>query len=66
MKLTTCRSCGAEIEWIVMERTGKKMPINRKLEVVVVKNGDGTGRCVSGYLSHFATCPHAGEHRKDE
>lgn len=60
----SCRSCGAPIDWITMQDTQKKMPIDRKLQVIVVRNPDGTGRCVSGYFSHFATCPRAAEHRR--
>jgi len=73
MNLTAkCRSCGAAILWC-QTTTGKKMPVDEKpvaggnltldgecdcLVAVVVGPGKGT------HVSHYATCPHAGLHRK--
>lgn len=67
----TCSSCGAPIEWVV-GATGKRMPCD--VEPVVAdtrglvrigKDGApvvlGAGRLLR---SHFASCPHAAEHRK--
>lgn len=75
-----CRTCGAEIIWVVMAKSGKKNP----LDAQAVDNGniqldaDGKGHILSKdviakmrekgtallYLSHFATCPQSREHRK--
>jgi len=64
-----CSSCGAFIVWF-RTATGKSMPVdpnpvdngNLKLDdsgrLVVVKPGEGT------HVSHFSTCPQAGQHRK--
>lgn len=54
-----CRSCGARIVWIETA-AGKKMPLDEKKATVVLD--DGT--VVTGRVSHFATCPQAGEWRK--
>lgn len=77
--MSNCRSCGASIEWAVVGGTGKRMPLDvlpdepgsgnvrpigrfddagRTLLVEVVKAGEGNR------VSHFATCPNAGQHRK--
>lgn len=44
-----CRSCSAEIFWVALP-SGKKGPYD----------ADPTGEVTS----HFATCPHANQHRK--
>jgi hypothetical protein len=63
---TTCRSCGADIFWAETAR-GARMPIDAKGEARVVLEGEpGAQRAVvrQTYVSHFATCAHAAEHRK--
>ena len=66
--VTTCRSCGAPIEWAVSP-AGKRLPLdvafgpgNLLLDqhgvARVVRDGEGTRR------SHFASCPNAGQHRR--
>lgn len=70
--MAACRSCGAEVEWVVTEK-GKRMPLDAG-EVEggnIVIDGLGPTR-VAKYVangagnrvSHFATCPNAKEHRK--
>lgn len=68
----TCRSCGAAIAWAWTEK-GRAIPLdaapvsngNIKLEptngpkLLAIVVGPGHGDRVS----HFATCPNAGEHR---
>lgn len=46
-----CSFCGETILWCVTKK-GKKMPVDIPNEI-----GDST-------VSHFATCPNAGERRK--
>ncbi len=71
-KTSACKSCGAPIDWLKHEKTGKRAPI----DVAPSPNGsclvnleEGSYRIAfersSGtlYTSHFATCPHAGQHR---
>ena len=75
----TCRSCGAEIAWGVNEQTRRRMPLDPDIVMtglrfavvgqtqdeqhglvdVVAKTDVGPGR-----VSHFATCPNAGQHRR--
>lgn len=55
-----CRTCSRPIIFVRLT-TGKDMPADpRKLTIV-----DDQGRIVSGYESHFATCPQAAQHRTD-
>lgn len=74
----TCRSCGLPILWVEMAVSGKKNPLNPEPtpdgNVAVV---GGVGEALKGealgearkngadlYLSHFATCKTAAQHRK--
>ena len=67
-----CRSCGATIHWVTTEH-GRAMPIdvkpNQLGNVAFKPNGvvrvthDPPADDELRYLSHFATCPHAREHR---
>jgi hypothetical protein len=76
-KKDRCRTCGAEIVWATTEK-GKAIPIdatpnllqgNISLEssadpregplAKFAKKGES-----GSYVSHFATCPQASEHRK--
>jgi hypothetical protein len=68
-----CRSCGAAIQWAITE-AGKKMPLDYVPDpngrVVFVDRervrvlGAEELTTAQRYTSHFATCPHAGEHRR--
>lgn len=75
MRPAACRSCGAPIVWVVSAKTGKSLP----LDAVPVETGnvsiDDAGRAHVGkpklpletddrYMSHFVTCPEAGEWRR--
>lgn len=75
---STCRSCGARIIWIKTVN-GKAMPCNAEPltfnrgggpETFVMESGkvergkrDRDGE-LTGYISHFATCPNASRHRR--
>ena len=73
--ISTCRSCGAPIRWI-WTTGGKNMPCDAQeihyslggREVFVTADGKverGTrGGERTGYISHFATCPQADQHRR--
>lgn len=73
-EMPACSSCGAEIEWVTMRDSGKRMPVDAKPASFVVLvasdgspvvSGDGAkGVVVTGRLSHFATCPDADKHRR--
>lgn len=71
-----CRSCDQLIAWCLTPK-GKRMPVDPEPDPdgnVIVWSALGQQRCrvvktdehVHGmrYTSHFATCPHADEHRR--
>lgn len=59
-----CRTCGQSITWARTE-AGKKIPLDHPPENRFVFPGDGDLVVVlPTYISHFATCPQADEHRK--
>lgn len=87
LKITQCRSCGANIVFITTEN-GRKMPCNadaveyqdnikgkdtivtesgKVIKGTIIKPSQGGGLVPivdgKGYVSHFATCPFAGQHR---
>jgi hypothetical protein len=64
--MALCKTCGAVIDWVTMKETGKKMPLDPKPLDVIVKIDGVFGRMAKGYISHFATCPNAKEHRKKD
>lgn len=49
-----CRSCKAQIRWVKVEKSGKKMPVNAAPDPngLILAGGDH-------YTSHYATCPDA-------
>lgn len=62
--MSLCSSCGAEILWVTMP-SGKSMPVDIIPTMVVVLSSDNKrGTMRRGHISHFATCPNAGQHRK--
>lgn len=63
-----CRSCGADI-FFIRTPNGRQTPVNAQLvegDVVWIQQEDKTWKLDKGlgYVSHFATCPHAQKHRK--
>lgn len=75
-----CRSCGARIRWVVSAATGKRMPLDyaphREGTIVPAHDPARPGVIVARVLpeppadgdawrSHFATCPHADQHRRE-
>jgi len=60
--MANCKSCGAEIEW---GKTGnnKPVPLDMPPEKRYVRMA-GVYLMCDTWLSHFATCPDADEHRK--
>lgn len=72
MDKATCRSCGAEILWAVTEK-GRRIPLDAKAEKRFVSapcdanapDADQVHvRVEDTYVSHFATCPQADQHRR--
>ena len=75
--MSKCKSCGAEILWIKM-KSGKAMPVDPEPyrfckvgedpDTFVTKEGETVkgipGVIMTGYISHFATCPNADRHRR--
>lgn len=72
--MSVCKSCGAQIRWVKMAGSGKSMPLDDvpgPQGTVAVEQGVGhvlKGLAIVEYegplfVSHFATCPNAKEHR---
>ena len=61
----SCRSCGASILWVETS-TGKKMPLDFEPErrFVIEASGGMLATLRNTYVSHFATCKFADQHRK--
>ncbi|MGE4425478.1 MAG: hypothetical protein AB7G37_03385 [Solirubrobacteraceae bacterium] len=76
--MATCRSCGAGVQWVLLDG-GSKNPLDPE----PVENGnvyvrrDGTAKVLTAdelgraraeghplHISHFATCPNANKHRR--
>jgi len=60
-----CKSCGAPIVWKMTDK-GKPMPLDPKPKTVCFQNDDGTITVKLAYISHFATCIWADQHRKQK
>jgi hypothetical protein len=68
VKRDRCKTCGAEIIWAETER-GRPMPVDAKpLKVILLEDlGElfaPKAKVVNAFVSHFATCPDAAEHRR--
>jgi hypothetical protein len=66
--IRACRSCQAAVEWVVTIN-GKPMPLDLGLQLDgnLVVGSDGIARATEdrpARRSHFATCPHAHQHRR--
>lgn len=71
MKGTTCSTCGALIVHVI-DQAGTRVPLNAK-RVRAYRVNPGTdegafltqaGEPLLVYVSHFTTCPQAGEHSR--
>jgi hypothetical protein len=63
-----CSSCGAEIFWAITQR-GSRIPLDVQNSLGFILEGgkvDGAPLVSQKrvYQTHFATCPHAKQHRK--
>lgn len=63
-----CRSCDGEIIWASTVR-GSRIPLNAQHTIAYVLEGPRVGGSPQAiqkrvYVTHFATCPKAKEHRK--
>ena len=65
--MTRCRSCDAPIAWATTP-SGRKMPLSAAPAGNVTLRSDGVAVVVAAgegsYVSHFATCPQAAQHRR--
>jgi len=64
--MANCSSCGAEINWATTE-DNQRIPLDTKAENRFVHIGsmaEGRVRLMTGYTTHFVTCPFAARHRK--
>ena len=71
-EVRSCLSCGAAIVWAITA-SGKRIPLDAKPEKRFVTApcdadaadaGDLHVRVEDTYVSHFAACPHADQHRR--
>lgn len=76
--MAECRSCGAAIEWRKTTNTGRPAPFDAEPSengnvrfhmgtATILNRADAEEARALGenlHVSHFATCPNAGEHRK--
>ena len=62
----SCRSCGAEILWVETQN-GKRMPLDFTPErrFVIDPSNGMLAKLRNTYVSHFATCPNADQHRRE-
>lgn len=60
-----CSSCGAPVRWITTEH-GSAHPLNAKPEKRWIIDRNDVGRVVDVFVSHFATCPSAFDHRRNQ
>lgn len=55
-----CTSCGADVVWF-NTKAGKRMPVDESS----TRSTDAAHQLdLSRHVSHFATCPQAGQHRR--
>lgn len=63
---STCKWCQAPIIWALTPE-GQRIPLDVKMRLVARYIGDTeVVEFIRGRESHFATCPEADKHRKDE
>lgn len=55
-----CRSCQASILWVRSAANDRPIPLDPDKVTIITEAGE----YVTGYVTHFATCPNAAEHRK--
>lgn len=59
-----CRACGAAMLWI-KTANGRSMPVDAKpIRVMIRREGEDVFDVVSGFVSHFSTCPAAEQFRR--
>lgn len=65
--VSRCRSCDESIVWM-RTNTGKNMPVDAdtvdEADLETTEDGAPLFDHQKGHVSHFATCPHADEHRR--
>jgi len=71
-KISKCTSCGDPVIWVDL-KSGKRHPLNaeivesdgvHKLYVDDIKGFEVLPKGRKGWLTHFATCPHAAQWRR--
>jgi hypothetical protein len=60
--MAKCKGCGADIEFVEIKKTGKKIPVDVTIKAIVTEHGF----IVRGREAHFSSCPKAAEFRKSK
>ena len=71
MKTVPCKSCRQLVCWVVMAKSGRRMPIDptpaANGNLVLDNQGMAHVDSQAGrakFISHFATCPNSQQHRR--
>lgn len=71
MNSGNCSSCKRSVFWVVMAKSGKRMPVDiaPAANGTIVIGADGMGYIDRNagrakFVSHFASCPNAAKHRR--
>lgn len=59
-QLGKCEKCSNDIRWVVMKKSGKRMPLDMGKRQIVTEDGE----TITGYESHFASCRFAKDFRR--
>ena len=62
MRESKCKGCGQVIFWVRNRKSGKDMPLETTMKIIVDKDGI----VKSGYESHHAHCTHVDQFRKEK
>jgi hypothetical protein len=68
LKVSQCKGCGAEIVWVLSQKTGTPQPLDAKpqrgVKVRIGEDNVARGTVEEFYTPHHATCPKVDQFRK--
>lgn len=63
--MAKCSSCGAEVLFVTMAKSGKSMPVNPdSREKRVAIGPKGKALVLDTFVAHWATCTNPNQHRR--